>query len=182
MFPLICLFVKLLNLIPCPLSITIALCFNLLLSQTILQTFNGWSLKVMWVCTREHYQYSNMDSMYGVIGSLDLRSTWMLTLEKEIVATCIAKMLVVSCNKFFLMFFSQGTRPKPKHRALILFGLFLMWTFRFNFEFSIFTFIVAICFLHWLFFVYGVLERCFEGRCLGMAKHATNWKKQTREK
>jgi len=50
----------------------------------------------------------------------------MLSLEKEEVATCIAKTLVTSCNRFFLMFFFQGTRPKPKHRALILFGLFLM--------------------------------------------------------
>jgi hypothetical protein len=36
-----------------------------------------------------------MDSMYGVMGILNLGSTWMLTLEKEVVATCIAKTMVV---------------------------------------------------------------------------------------
>jgi hypothetical protein len=42
-------FIGLANLIPCNLSITTTLCFNLLPSPTKLQTFNGWSLKVMWV-------------------------------------------------------------------------------------------------------------------------------------
>jgi hypothetical protein len=42
-----------------------------------------------------------MDSMYGVTSPLKLGSTWMLTLEKEVVATCIVKTLVASCNKFY---------------------------------------------------------------------------------
>jgi len=125
--------------------------------------------------TIEHYQYNNMDSMYGVTCPLNLGSIWMLTLEKEVVATCIAKTLVASCNIFF-----KHTRPKPKHRALILFGLFLMWTFHFFFNFLFLHLLLQYVAL--IIFVYGVLERCFEGRCLGMAKHAINWKEKTREK
>jgi hypothetical protein len=33
-----------------------------------------------------------------------------------------------------------------------------MWTHRFNFEVLILAFVVAICLLHWLFFVFGVLK------------------------
>jgi hypothetical protein len=51
----------------------------------------------------------------------------MLTLEKEVISTCIAlQNHWLQVATFFFMFFFQGTRPKPKHRALILFGLFLM--------------------------------------------------------
>jgi hypothetical protein len=90
-----------------------------------------------------------MDFMYGVTTSLNLGST-----------CCNLHCKNIGCNlqQFFLMFFSQGTRPKPKHKALILFGLFLMWTFHFNFEFFIFTFVVTICFLHWFFLFIGFLK------------------------
>jgi hypothetical protein len=75
--------------------------------------------------------------MYGVMSPLNLGSTWMLTLGKEIVATYITKTLVANCNKSSIFdFFFQGIRSKPKHRVLILVGLFLMWTFHFNFEFN----------------------------------------------
>jgi hypothetical protein len=43
----------------------------------------------------------------------------MLTLEKEVVALHCKN---INCK----LQQTQGTRPKPKHRALILFGLFLM--------------------------------------------------------
>jgi len=68
------------------------------------------------------------------MGPLNLGSTWMLTLEKEIVVvTCIGCKLQQICNFWFCF---QNKRPKPKHRVLILVGLFLMWTFHFNFEFN----------------------------------------------
>jgi len=51
----------------------------------------------------------------------------MLTLGKEIVATYITKTFVANCNKSSIFdFFFQGIRSKPKHRVLILVGLFLM--------------------------------------------------------
>jgi len=54
-----------------------------------------------------------MDSMYGVAGPLNFGSTWILTLEKEAVATCIAKTMVATCNKYFLMFFFKVQGPNP---------------------------------------------------------------------
>jgi hypothetical protein len=51
----------------------------------------------------------------------------MLTLENEVIAICNAKhWLQLATNLQFLEFVFQVTRPKPKHRALVLFGLFLM--------------------------------------------------------
>jgi hypothetical protein len=46
----------------------------------------------------------------------------MLTLEKEVVVICIGKTL----QQIFVVVFFSRYKPKPKHRALILFGLFLM--------------------------------------------------------
>jgi hypothetical protein len=54
-----------------------------------------------------------MDSMYGVTSPLKLRSTWMLTLENKVIATCIVKTLVATCNKFFLIFFFKVQGPNP---------------------------------------------------------------------
>ncbi len=118
--------------------------------------------------------------MYGVMGSLNLGSTWMLTLENEVIAICIAKhCLQVATNLQLLEIFFQVTRPKPKHRALILFGLFLMWTFYLNFEFHVLIFVVAICFLHWLFlfmgFLKGVWRKAFRHGKMFSKLEKTNW-------
>ncbi len=119
--------------------------------------------------------------MYGVMGPLNLGSTWMLTLEKEIVVTYIGCKLQQVYNFWFCF---QGTRPKPKHRVLILVGLFLMWTFHFNFEFNFPFFHLLLQFMSYIgYFCLWGSPKMFWRKAFGNGKmcnklEKTNWEEQ----
>ncbi len=149
---LICLLIGLPNPISRHLSIVTTLCCNLLPWPTILKAFDGLSLRVMWAM----YKRSPPILYYGfyVWGDWSIKFRICLNAKFEKGSYCNLHCKNTQQNLQFYIFF-QGARPKPKHRVLILFGLLLMWTFRFNLEFFVLAFVLAICSLHWLFLFIG---------------------------